>query len=269
VRSLQRKRADKQIWILRAIAKYGPLTKFQISKSPGAGKAGIHYTQVSRWIKPFKEKGFIKGKKEQGHGPGSGEFYDLTPLGLTWALSDISGAAPDRDFFNQIIPKYERFLPLIFGKWSYLKDRKVSEASMTMLSIAAYRQRRGMDEARIRESIESGMPGRPVISSLEAYFLLYLEPYDKVRPGLEQALISPEDRERLKQAIKEDQELAKHFHSILAWVEDYRNTLFDYWKERLLQKTEPQVQEPELTKEAKEYTNRRIQRLQKEVASPS
>jgi hypothetical protein len=227
----------QEIWALRFIANaQSPATKYRI-------EVGMHmpHATVAEMVARLKRRRFIRGipqGKSRVNPDLIVEGYDLSHDGLAWALS-MTKPEGMRLNWSVVAPKYERFLPLIFGKWGYFEAQGLGAVAARMLSLAAHRYVHRRDEAQIRLAFQ--MPGSPTerrrpLAILETYFLLYLEPYDRIIRAPEAAVIRDKDRGRLLVAIGKDLDLADYSKRAIEHLVTYHRTFPEDWSERILQK---------------------------------
>lgn len=111
--------------VLLQIAKEGPQTKYDVEKKTKVNHASIHEA-----VKYFIKVGDVEGKKVGVTRTGQAKIrYELTFLGL-WRIVEIA----DSKDYDEVFPKLKRFLPLIFGKWSYFRSYGLSEELVKALN---------------------------------------------------------------------------------------------------------------------------------------
>ena len=231
---------NKEIWILRFIASSEqPVNKYQIehAKTADIGRPPPHAT-VFNTVNRMKKEQLIRitSPVRLSRVGLPVESYDVTFLGLVWALCRTQPKGPRLDI-SRLTSKYRQFLPLILNKWDYFKQERLSDEAFTALSTAAYRYVHHFDPAEIEAALK--MPGSPAlathskVSLLEAYFLLYLEPYSRLGGGPEQAWIPEPKRKRLLAAIGKDTDLADGCRRTLRAVTDYHQDTIHDWTKRI------------------------------------
>jgi DNA-binding MarR family transcriptional regulator len=234
------KKGEREIQVLETIAKNDRVSRYDISKL-----SGLHRQQVKREVAKLRKRKLIDGiwmrrrkwKKAK-------TFCRLTPTGFAWLLRKKP------ETYKDVHLNYRKaFTPLLSKRWSYLENQGLGEYARDLLAEAADHYLSGRDEAQVLEAHQSV----GLLSILDDYFLLYANPLG----GIMLAIASdPELSQGYRRALETVAEHQKN------WVQQRLDALKA--KGRPVQKIEPQAQEPELTKEAKQHTNRRIQRWRRE-----
>jgi hypothetical protein len=236
-----KKKGDHEIQILEAIAKNGTaVTRYEIGEL-----TGLKRQQVNREVGKLRKRKLVDGIwKRKRRWKKAKTFCLLTLSGFAWLLRKKP------ETYKGVHLNYRKaFTPLLSEKWSYLENQGLGEYARDLLTEAADRYLSGRDEGRLAEAHQSV----GLLDILDDYFLLYVNPLGGIMF-----------------AIASDPELTQGYRRVLETVADYQKNWVQQRldalkaKGRPVQKIEPQVQGPELTKEAKQHTDRRIQRWRRE-----
>lgn len=134
---------QSQITFLETLAKDGPTNPYQVQK-----KTRKSYSLMSKAAKELMKRGMVKFEgKEKTEKRTMANIYDLTLEGVLFVLENqLSFGDIERwnyNFIHKIIRKYESLLPLVFGKWSYLRKMGVPEKiALNRLSVLAQNRER-------------------------------------------------------------------------------------------------------------------------------
>ena len=124
---------QSEIAALSALADEGPTNVYQIAK-----KAGKAYSLMFNAIKKLKEFNLVMfvEKKQTSKGTVANN-YDLNFLGILSVLRieilPKNTKEVDYDRIRIIISKYEDWLPLVFGKWSFFQRVGLEETALLRL----------------------------------------------------------------------------------------------------------------------------------------
>jgi DNA-binding PadR family transcriptional regulator len=100
--------------IVDAIAKHKELPQYNIKN-----ETKLSYRTILRLLKPLENSGFIQLARREASEKGGKDrkIYAITLPGLIVALKNL-----EEKNFDAVINKHGELLPLILGKWNYLKS---------------------------------------------------------------------------------------------------------------------------------------------------
>ena len=115
----------KQLEVLRYLAENGPKNSYEISRG-----LDTSYSVVHKWMRRSQQQGFISPTQEK-----KGKKGVMTkPYRLT--LAGLASAFENEELWSnvdQIAGNWGELAPLVFGKWSYFKERELGKEAMERL----------------------------------------------------------------------------------------------------------------------------------------
>jgi len=206
---------------LSTLANEGPTNTYQIAK-----KTGKSYSLMFKAIKTLEERYLIRlvEKKKTSKGTTSNS-YDLSFMGILTVLArELSPEDTKQWNYNQvhkIIRKYDYWLPLVFGKWSFFQEAGVEKIALLRLKEIVDRLK--IERICIFDLIGYGgplVPGADVKSLVE--WLFYFIGLVPTEGKFEQDWQIRHDTEAWIDALKQDKDIVAYF---LEELEFYQHTL--------------------------------------------
>lgn len=127
---------QSEVVALSALADEGPTNVYQIAK-----KTGRAYSLMFNAIKKLKELGLVMLVETKQTSKGTtANNYDLTFYGILSFLGmEFASEGVEKENYDRIrmfIEKYDDWLPLVFGKWSFFQTADLEETALLRLKAA-------------------------------------------------------------------------------------------------------------------------------------